>query len=268
MIRVIVTVQAAVPLPTPARDGVLNAASFVLVGLEGHAVAPGSIVSIFGSSFAGDKFVATTLPLPLAMGGITVRFDGLPTPLFAVTPIQINAQLPSGLVGTEAEVIVTGPGGPGMPSTVQILPYSPAIFSLSERGSAQGIVTYATPLEDFGQLVAPAGLEGSRPGRGGDVITIWANGLGPVDPPVQDGLNSFDPGGFRLRRATMRPIVRIGGVAVPDANILFAGLAPEFVGVFQVNLILPFGLPSGAALSLVIEIGGVSSRDDITIAIE
>ena len=269
VIRVIVTVQAGVPLPFVSENAVLNAASFVRVGIEGHAVAPGSIVSIFGTDFANDIVVAQALPLPLAMGGISVRFDGLPAPLFAVTPTQINAQLPSGLVGTEAVVTVTGPGGTSVPRTVQILPYSPAIFSLSQQGFGQGIVTYAGPPENFGQLVAPSGLPGgSRAGRSGDVITIWVNGLGPVDPPVQDGRNSFDPGGFRLRNATMRPTVRIGGVVVPDVNILFTGLAPEFVGVFQVNLILPQGLPSGAALSLVIEIGGVNSRDDITIALE
>ena len=152
---------------------------------------------------------------------------------------------------------------------MQTLPYSPAILSLSKAGFGQGFVTLAAPPEDFGQLVAPARLPGcSRAGLAGDVLTIWISGLGPVDPPVQDGRNSFTPEGFQVRNATTRPTVRTGNVQVPDGNILFAGPAPELGGVFQVNLILPAGIAAGAEVSLGVEVGGVSSRSDFTIAVE
>ncbi len=71
-----------------------------------------------------------------------------------------------------------------------------------------------------------------------------------------------------LRTTESRPTVRIGGADVPAGNLLFSGLAPEFVGLYQINLIMPPGFAGGNSVPIQIVIGGVTSRADATIALE
>jgi len=168
---------------------------------------------------------------------------------------------------------VTGPGGNSFPRTVPIATFAPGIFTFTQNGSGQIIATYAAVAtidpSEIGALVAPRGLTAnSRPARANDVITLWVNGLGPVQPPIGNGRNSFDPGGFMLRNTESRPTVRIGGSDVPAGSLLFSGLAPEFVGLYQINLIMPPGFSAGNAVPIQIVIGGVTSRADATIALE
>jgi uncharacterized protein (TIGR03437 family) len=58
--------------------------------------------------------------------------------------------------------------------------------------------------------------------------------------------------------------VIVGGA---EAQVLFAGLAPQFVGLYQINIFVPLGAVPGDAVPVVIEQGGVMSRDDVTIAL-
>ncbi len=118
--------------------------------------------------------------------------------------------------------------------------------------------------------------ESSRPTREGDYLTIYANGLGPVTPFIADGTNSCDPDGQCLpdfsnlvvRETTMKPKIFLGGVEVPEENVLFSGFSPAFVAVYEVIFEMPTGLPVGDAIPILVEIGGQQSRDDVTIAIE
>jgi len=64
------------------------------------------------------------------------------------------------------------------------------------------------------------------------------------------------------------PVLEVGGTRVPDDQILFSGLAPEFVGLYQVNFRLPAGIRAGASVPIVIRVGDIVSRADVTIAIE
>lgn len=102
----------------------------------------------------------------------------------------------------------------------------------------------------------------SRPARPGDVLTIYANGLGPVTPPVEDGRNTLD----QLRNTTTRPTVPAGSAAVPDADILFSGLAPQFVALYQINFRMHPGVAAGDAAPIRIRIGGAESSSQVTIA--
>ncbi len=266
-IDVTLTIAASVVAPNVPENAVLNAASFVEAPDAGHQLAPGSIVSVFGTNFGSQGSIGSELPLPIALDGVGVTFDGINAPLFFVGTTQINAQLPFGLLNSTAEMIVTGPGGDSFPRDVPIATFAPGIFTFSQNGSGQIIATYATVPET--QLVAPQGLTAnSRPAKAGDVLTIWVNGLGPVQPPIGNGRNSLDPEGFMLRTTESRPTVRIGGADVPAGNLLFSGLAPEFVGLYQINLIMPPGFAGGNSVPIQIVIGGVTSRADATIALE
>jgi uncharacterized protein (TIGR03437 family) len=92
----------------------------------------------------------------------------------------------------------------------------------------------------------------SKPAKAGDTIVLFANGLGPVDnQPASGALSPASP----LAKAQQTPTVTIGDL---PASVQFAGLAPGFVGAYQVNIVVPAGLRSGTA-PLVITAGGISS---------
>jgi uncharacterized protein (TIGR03437 family) len=94
----------------------------------------------------------------------------------------------------------------------------------------------------------------SKPAKAGDVIVLFANGLGPVNnPPASGDLSPSDPS--KLATARQLPTVTIGDLA---ADVVFAGLAPGFVGAYQVNIVVPAGVRSGPA-PLVITAGGINS---------
>ncbi len=249
--------------PSVPENSVVNAGSFTPFGQPGHATAPGSIVAIFGTNLASSLAVASTVPLSTSLGGTSVTFNGAPAPLFFVSSGQINAQMPSGLSGTTASVVVTTGAGSSTPRTIQINEFSPAIFTTNQQGTGQGWVLFANSLT----AAAPAGsIPGvdSRPARAGEILTIYCNGLGPVDPPVADGNNTLD----RLRNTRTRPTVLVGNVPVPDGDILFSGLAPQFVALYQINFRMPSGAPAGDAVPIVIRIGGVDSSSRVTIAVQ
>ncbi|HXF27610.1 MAG TPA: hypothetical protein VN610_10060 [Bryobacteraceae bacterium] len=242
--------------PAIASGGVVNGASFE----KGQPIAPGSLFSIFGTQLASKTAQADSIPLSTSLGGVSVQFvSGSTTfnaPLLFVQPgaaSQINAQVPWELASGTVNVVVTRDGVASAPAPVTIGAASPAIFSSSGR---------AVAVNTDGSLAWPAGAvagANSHPAKPGDVITIYASGLGPVDSPVADGQNSLD----KLRHTQTMPVVMVGGMG---ADVLFAGLSPQFVGVNQLNVKIPNVAP-GDAVPLQIQIGGVTSSASLTIAI-
>ena len=216
-----------------------------------------------------------------AWGGVRVLFDGLGAPLFAVGPQRIEAQLPS-LLGMEApaaggtalaDVVVEAGGKSSYPRRFWVGTHGPGVFTASGAGSGQAIVLFAGATA----LAAPRGFgEESRPARAGDVLEIYATGLGPVDPPVADGMNSCAPEGVcladgsnvALRRTTERPRVSIGGVEVAADGVLFSGLAPALAAVHLVVVEVPAGIAPSAAAEVIIAIGGRASQAGVTVAVE
>ena len=268
-------VQRSPMLRLPENPAV-DTADFIPHGEPGHAMAGKSIIAIFGEGFVAEgEFRADTVPLPTTLGGVRVWFDGVPARLFLVTPGLIHAQLPMGLGGPTATLVITRDlqKAGSNPQEIEIHDYSPGIFTLSQNGEGQGIVTFANSPD----LAAPVGtVGGSRPGTAGDLLTIYANGMGPVEPPIADGHNSCEPAGVCLpdgsnvvlHHTTMTPVIRIGGVEVPEENVLFSGSSPASVGVNEVVFEMPGGIPPGDAVPITIEIGGVTSKADVTMAVE
>jgi uncharacterized protein (TIGR03437 family) len=253
--------------PVLPADSVLNAAT-----LTATALAPGSIVSLFGDRFSSDLLVPSTATLPTSLSGVSVTFNGIAAPLYFVSPKQINTQVPFELTGTSAQVQVRTPGGQSEIRTLTIGLYSPGIYTLAQSGTGQGIVTFA----DTSTLVAPrAPSSDSRPARVGDIITIYANGLGAVNPSIASAVNSCggvclpDFSNLVLRRLPVVPGIEIGGVRVTEPDILFAGLAPQFVGLYQINLRLPAGIAPSNSTAVVLRQGSTAaSRSGVIIATE
>ncbi len=252
------------PSPTPVvgNNGIVNAATFA----SQEPVTPGALVSIFGTDLASSTAFADTIPLSTSLANVSVTMNGVPAPLLAVVPGsgQINAQIPWNVLPSTASVgtvtlVVTRDGVQSSPAPVQIGNFSPGIFSL-QFGTGQGAVTTG----DGTAFVAPVGsIQGAnaRPARVGDVIIIYATGLGPVDTPMDNG--AIPPPGKLVHTITI-PTVLIGGVA---AHVEFSGLSPQFVGVNQLNVTIMPGTPAGDKVPIQLQVGGITTTDKVTIAI-
>ncbi len=275
ILATLIVTAVPLPIPTPFENGVVDTADFIPFGQPGHAVTPKSVISIFGTGFVAEgEFVADSIPLPTMLGGVMVTFDGIKARLFLVTPTLIIAQLPMGVTLPTATMVIDNGGGEkavSQPREVPIAEHSPGIFTLTQNGEGQAIVTFAGTAD----LAAPVGTVGnSRPAEEGDFLTIWCNGLGAVDPPIQDGRNSCDPDGVCtasnvvLHNTVTKPTIRIGGVQVPVENVLFSGASVASVAINEVVFQMPPGTPTGPDVPLTIEIGGVVSKGDVTMAIE
>lgn len=264
IVCVILLPLAMAQVPSVTEEGVLNAASYVKAGNAGHAVAPGSLVAIFGSELADGLVVADSVPLSTSLANVSVTFNDTPAPILFVSPGQINTQLPSGTLASGADsgvasVVVRRGSNASQPRDVQVARYSPGIFTLPGTGVGPAVAVN----NDDGSLAQPEGSVpgvNAQPARRGAAIIIYANGLGPVDPPVQDGHASLDA----IRNAVVKPVVTVGGI---EAQVLFAGLSPQFPGVNQINIVVPSNAPAGSAVPLQIRLEGITTSDQVTIAV-
>ncbi|MGH9671850.1 MAG: hypothetical protein ACRD44_01605 [Bryobacteraceae bacterium] len=243
--------------PSVQQGSVLNAASFTI----GQPVTPGALVAIFGTELSSELLQASSVPLSTSLGNVSVTFNDVPAAMLFASSGQINAQLPwnvlpAGVTSGNANMVVRRGNASSAPVPVPVAAFSPGIFAVA--GSTQAIA-----INPDGSLAAPAGsIPGlaTAPTRAGNVLIILATGLGAVDNPVGNG----EAGGTTLRTSTTTPTVLIGGAA---AQVLFAGLTPQFPGVYQINLIVQAGVATGNAVSLAIETGGVMSNQT-TIAVQ
>ena len=288
--RVRIVLEVAPPTGPDVTEsgGVLNAARMSAYGEAGLfgppalPLTPGSLVVVQGVNFlAGEPIAAADFPLPTSLEGVRVLFDGLEAPLFAVGPQRIEAQLPRAL-GREsleaggtalAQVVVEAGGKSSYPRRFWVGAHGPGVFTASGAGSGQAIALFAGTTA----LAAPSGFgAGSRPARAGEVLEIYATGLGPVYPPLADGMNSCLPAGVCLadgsnvvlRHTTERPRVSIGGVAVAADGVLFSGSAPTLAAVDMVLVEVPAGIEPSAAAEVLIAIGGRESQPGVTVAVE
>ena len=248
---------AAAQTPAVADGGVLNAASFS----KGQAVSAGSLVSIFGSDLAAGLAQADSVPLSTSIANVSVTFNGIPAPLLFVSATQINAEmpwdvLPAGVTNGVADVVVTRNGVKSSAVMVQIAASTPGIFSIPPGAG------YAIAINPDGSLAAPDGaIPGypAHPAKIGDTLVVLATGLGAVDSAIANGAASSD----QLRRVVNAPGVF---VASQPAQLAFAGLSPQFPGVNQLNVVVPSVTP-GSALPMQLEVGGVRTTDQVTIAV-
>lgn len=210
--------------PPDPRNAVTNAASY-----RGDAIAPGSIVSIFGAALSSRTASFTSAPLPTTLGDTTVTFNGLPSPLYFASPQQVNAQVPFELTGASAIAEVNSAAGTSV-TKFAISPAAPGIFTLNNLGTGDAAAIDA---------VSYALVTSKQPIAAGGYLAIFCTGLGAVSPaPVTGGVP-----GNPAPQTTVKPDIRIDGASAP---LLWAGLAPGFVGVYQVNVQVPLTLTPGS----------------------
>jgi uncharacterized protein (TIGR03437 family) len=238
-------------VPTIESGGVINAASLRVE----QGVAPGSYISIKGRGLAEATRVYSTTYLPLALAGVSVSFDvparklSLAGRIHFVSDGQINVQVPWELQGLNTAMMKVSIGD--FSSALYEVPlndYSPAFFEYTEPASGRQLVD---ALDGNYRLIGT----GNAVQRGG-VVQLYVNGLGPVDntPPTGEP-SPASP----LARTRVTPTVTIGG---RPAQVTFSGLAPNFVGLYQVNVTVPADTPTGLQ-TIVISANGVVSKTGV-----
>jgi uncharacterized protein (TIGR03437 family) len=204
-----------------------NAASYVGDG----GCSPGSVVSLFGGSFTNSPGeAAQSNPLPTSLNAIHVKTNDVDVPLLYASEFQINLQCPQVAPGTPLTLVVETPNGLAAPITSTAQYATPGIFTLDGSGTGQGAIVIGNTA-----TVAMTHVDGipSQPVPAGDYISIYATGLGPIDTNLPSGHSApLDS----LVRVTSKVDVLINGIAT---EVQFAGLAPGYIGLYQVNALIP-----------------------------
>jgi uncharacterized protein (TIGR03437 family) len=229
-------VPNAVPLLAP--NGTLHSFD----PLIGGALAPGTIVAIFGQNLASLTMSTTTIPLPTSLNSTSVIIGGMQAPLYFVSPGQINAQIPFELQsGNQYQVLISANGALTTPQPVQLTPATPGVAAFSDG-------TLIAQHSD-GSLVSQM-----APARGGEYLVIYLAGLGQTTVPVASGAASPSS---PLAQPSATPTLTINGAPSP---ILFAGLTPGLVGLYQMNFQVPAGLKAGDITIVVSQNGQPSNQ--------
>jgi uncharacterized protein (TIGR03437 family) len=236
--RVRIVYESVTGTPTLTANSTVNAAS-----LSQGAIAPGMIVAISGANFATSVQSASTMPLPTVLGNTSITFNGVAAPLFSVSASQIYAQAPFNLPAGVASIQVSQGSALSAAQTVNVAAASPGIFIVDQVSSAAAVLHAA----DYSLVTS------SSPARPGEYLLIYCTGLGAVGTSVASGAMapSVPPDS-----TVQPPTVSIANLS---ANVTFAGLAPGFVGLYQINVQAPAGLPTGNQPVQTVTFGVVSN---------
>jgi len=238
------TATASVTVTSPANGaptigGVSNAASFA------QTFAPGGILSVFGANLAPANTGAPVVPLPTMLAGTSVTIDGIAAALYYASPGQLNVQIPYEVSAGSVVSLLVDNNGASASFDFRVAANAPAIFTTNAQGTGQGAI-----LNTSFQLV-----DASHPATPGSTyIQIYCMGLGAVtNQPVDGAASPANP----LAETSATPVVTIGGIS---ATVTFSGLAPGFVGEYQVNALVPAGVTAGSAVPVTISIGAAASN--------
>lgn len=219
-----------------------------------EAVAPGELISIFGSGIGGAPATLQLGPshqVTSMLGSTQVMINGIAAPLIYVSPAQVNAIVPYEVAGNAQATIQVLYGNSPAPSwSLPVVAAAPSVFTVSGSGVGQASVV------DADGSVNSA----SNPAARGTIVQIYATGGGQTMPASSTGAVAAGAANF-----LETPIVQIGGV---NAQVIYAGAAPgEVDGVVQLNVLIPESLTPRGALPVIISIGGMNSQTGATIAV-
>jgi uncharacterized protein (TIGR03437 family) len=230
--------------PAIAPNGVANAASFAT------RISPGALATVFGSGFGSSTFTADSgFAWPTIANQVSVKVNGVAAPLYYVSPGQINFQVPWATPATgTVNVAVVVNGGSSNTVAVPVGTAAPGLFYLPS-GAA---IVQNTPSYTLNDPTNPA--------PAGSTIVAYLTGSGPVSPAAKDGTPASSTS---LTYLTAAYSATIGST---PATVSFAGLTPGFIGLVQMNIVVPSTLTTGV-YPLSVTIDGQTSNS-ATIAVK
>jgi uncharacterized protein (TIGR03437 family) len=190
--------------------------------------------------------------VPTSLGHTQVKLGDALLPLFYTSNSQLNAQVPFSLpVNSQQQLVVQYGNTLSVPAPVSVSAAQPAIYTQNQAGTGQGAI-----INGVTGIVA----DSKNPVHAGDVISIYCTGLGPVNPAVAEGVAASST---VLSQTTTPVTATVGG---QTATVNFAGLAPSYIGLYQVNVVIPNGVTPGDNVSIVLTEGSQVSQP-VTISV-
>jgi uncharacterized protein (TIGR03437 family) len=250
------------PTPYFGRTGIQSAAPANLVTLIGEPpalpieapIAPGELLRIRGVCMGPFDPVFDSYgsggALSTSAGGTQILFNGTAAPLIFVSSGQITAQAPFELDGQNQAPVELTYNGVAIQSSISVQAANPAVFTMSNQPSGPAIA-----LNQDGTLNSAA-----NPAPAGSIVVLYATGTGQTAPP---GLDGAEPPGSALPAPKLPVLVTIGS---ENADILYAGDAPGFVGLTQLNIGVPKSIIGGGAQAITLEVGAFPlNQSNVTI---
>ena len=243
---VVIAPAATAPTPIMTPQSVVQAAS----DMGGVPIAPGELITVFGTNLADGTSQATTLPLPQQASGTTVMLGNQALPILYTNTGQLNVQVPYTVpVNTQYQLSVQHGTTLSVPQTLVVAEAVPGIFTLNQAGTGQGII-----VKSDGVTLAQSGT----PAAIGEEVVIYCTGLGAVsDATITAGTASA--GAATVNTTT----AMIGG---QPATVAYSGLTAGFPGLYQVNLLVPAGIVTGDTVPVSITVAGQTSAT-VTMAV-
>jgi uncharacterized protein (TIGR03437 family) len=238
------------PITTPSftSASIVNSASGT-----GGLIAPGELVSIFGLALGPQNGVqAAAGNLTASLGGTIVSVNGSPVPILYSSYYQVNIQIPYSVQPGSAKIQVQGPSGSSGTLSVDVLSSAAGVFTSQTNGRGPALA-----LNQDGTVNSA-----SNPAKAGSYISLYATGLGAVTPPVTEGTVAPTTT-LSYTNAVVTAVV--GGLSAP---VQFAGLAPGYVGLYQINVQVPSTTPSGTVRVFLIMPNGFSSQGGVLIYVQ
>ena len=216
-------------------DNITDAANYTPIT---NAYTPGELVNLYGN-FGVSTQVAPSLPFSTTLAGVQVFVNGQAAPVYLVSQNQISVLIPYEIAGSyfgTFQVVVNGSKSNLV--TVYIDNTAPGIYTVTQNGTGEAAILHANQTP----------VSASSPAKPGETVIMFMNGLGPVTPQVADGVAApGSPVSTSLEAEDIVVFLYDGQDFLP-ANVSFAGLAPGFAGLNQVNFTLPdSGLANGDA---------------------
>jgi uncharacterized protein (TIGR03437 family) len=206
----------------------LYSAASIVNGADNQSgeLAPNTIATVYGKNLSFSTWAATTtdgMPPIRSATGVNVLIGNRPANLYYVSPTQVNLLVPPCLLpgATSLQLGIDTNYGPLVP--IQLAAAAPALFQLD--------LQYAVATRADWSVLTPA-----HPARPGDVVILYATGLGQTTPLL--ACDELPTSATPLRNMADFQVL-LDGVAVDARAVLYAGVAPGFAGLYQINLVLP-----------------------------
>ncbi len=247
----------------PSILGIFSAASYASA-----TISPGELVTIFGSNIGPATSATMSITagfVDTSLSNVVVSISGVNAPLLYVSSNQVTVQVPYEVtIGPAQPVVVTNGAFPPANSTVTVAATAPGVFTADGSGTGQAAAintSAATGAVTLNGTTTPAKI--------GDTVSLYLTGEGNYNPVPFSGSSNTGyiiPSGLvPLPQIAPLPTVQIGGVDA-SAGVSYAGVVPgSIIGVLQINVVVPTGSSTGAAVPVAISIAGNSTQAGITL---
>jgi len=239
----------------PAVSGAISADQFGAF----TSAAPGSWIEIYGTNLAADARSWTLADFssetaPAALDGTSVTIGGQSAYVAYISGSQVNVQVPNVAPGTQ-QIAVKNAGGTGANYAFTVNAAQPGLFappSFKINGTQYVVALFA----DGTYVLPPGAIPGitSRRANPGDIITFYGTGFGPVTP-------QFLPGQVVQQNNTLTSAFQVF-FGQTQATVRYAGLASDYVGLYQINVVVP-NISASDAVPLTFTLNGTGGAQTL-----